>query len=144
MFLQPFDEVITVVFVVTVDDAVFLTSVDSLEVDLVISKTFFGARSKGRNTVFVPVSAQSSMITPSLSDFSPLSSERLLLLEAVRSDTDAVFVGVPTDDTSDATKAALTSGAKVFQDSKIEAGNKGEGRFEASLLKFNRMPTFWC
>jgi hypothetical protein len=64
------------------------------------------------------------MIKPSRS-----SSERLLLLE-LKSDTDFVTL----DDISDATNAALTSGANVFQDSKIAAGNNGEGKLDASSL----------
>jgi hypothetical protein len=128
-----------VVLVVTVDEAFLVTSVDSLEFVFVISNTFFGARSRGLRTVFVPVSKQFSIIKPSPfsiikpspSIFSTLSSE--LLLPELKDDTDFVCCVAP-DDISDATNAALTSGANVFQDSKIVAGNKGEGKVDASSL----------
>jgi hypothetical protein len=81
-----------VVLVVTVDDEVLVTCVDSLEVVLVISNTFFGARSRGLITVLVPASASFSMIIPSSSVFSPLSSELLLLLVEVRLETE-LFAG---------------------------------------------------
>lgn len=133
IFLQPFDAVITVVFVVTVDEAVLITWVDCLEVVFVISNTFFGARSNGLKTVLVPVSGSFSIIKPSCATFSSLLSERLLLLML---DAEVDLVGcVELEDISDATKAALTSGERLLHASNIEAGNKGEGKVEASSLE---------
>ena len=134
-FLHPFVEVITVVFVVTVEDAVFITSVLSREVVFVSSKTFFGARSNGLKKVLLPESVSSSTIIPSWSVLSSLLASERLLLPEVRLETEEFLVGcVLFDDISDATSAALTSGLREFQVSKIDIGKRGLGKVEASSL----------
>jgi hypothetical protein len=141
IFLHPFDVVITVVLVVTVEDAVFLTATVSREVVFVISKTLSGARSNGRRIVLVPVSGHSSIMTPSAALlfcssvllFSPLSSE---LPEEVKLETDVFVFKVLAEDISVAIKAARTSGGRVDHASKIEAGNKGDKLDDSSLFEF--------
>ena len=135
IFLQPFVVVKTVVFVTTVDETVFVTWVVSRDVVLVNSKTLLGARSKGLKIVFTPLSASTSIISPSLSFLaSLLASEPLLLLDA-RLDTEDTFVEA-TDDISDAMSAARTSGLKEFHASRIEAGSSGLGNLNASSLYY--------
>lgn len=121
-----------VVFVVTVDDDVFLIWVLSREVVFVISKTFLGARSRGLITVLVPASLSSSTITP-CPVFSP--SSLLLLVVEVKLETDETLVGCDEFlDVSEAINAAFTPGSKEFHASKTEAGSKGDGNeFDSSL-----------
>lgn len=50
-----------------------------------------------------------------------------------------LVISVELEDISDAISAALTSGANDFQDSKIAAGNNGDGKADApSLFSQNR------
>lgn len=125
----------TVVFVMTVEEAVFRTSVLSRDVVLENSNTFLGALSNGRRYVLTPLSGSSSTKTPSCSIF-PLLLVSELLLPDVKLDNEETFVGPvdPDDDISQATRAARTSGLKEPHASKIELGNRGLGKAEASSL----------
>lgn len=140
-FLHPLVVVIVVVLVMTVDDAFLVTSVDSLDVVLVISNTLSGARSRGLNTVLTPDSGSQVTITPSRSDLSP--SSDVLLLPDVRLDTDDTFVGIVDDDISYAINAARTSGERLVHASRMDAGNKGLGSPDASSLQNNTGEYYW-
>ena len=138
-FLHPLVVVIIVVLVVIVDDDAFSTFVVSRELVLMISNTFFGALSRGRKRVSVPASESFSMKDPSSWSFSLLLvSDDLLLVREVKLEIDELFwTDTSAAACSEAISAALTSGERDFQESKIVAGNKGEGRFEASSLNGN-------
>lgn len=149
-FLHPLEVVMTVVLVVTVEEAVFCTAIVSRDVVLEISKTFSGARSRGRRIVLVPDSAHSSTRMPSVSSVGLLSFPLLLLLQSdddklllfsplasespdVKLDTDVWVPRVDTVDISVAIKAARTSGANDDQASKMDDGSIGAMLDDSSL-----------
>ena len=104
MFLHPLDVVTIVVFVVTMADAVFFTSVVSSSCVLVNSKTFLGARSSGRILSTAPLSHSSSNSNwPSSS--SDVTLDLVLMLDI---DSRAVTLELVVE-VSELTKAARTS-----------------------------------
>mmetsp|Transcript_60096 Transcript_60096/g.147816 ORF Transcript_60096/g.147816 Transcript_60096/m.147816 type:complete len:264 (-) Transcript_60096:138-929(-) len=154
---QPFDVVMTVVFVVTIDDAFFSTWTVSRDVVLEISNTFFGARSNGVKIVVVPDSGHSSTITCSnllllvvVLLLFPLSSSLLLLLELLalscRSSsgvkTELLPVDVILDQTPDVDRGNDDEDAKTVLDISVAmsaARTSGDKEVHASKTEAGRV-----
>mmetsp|Transcript_60094 Transcript_60094/g.147811 ORF Transcript_60094/g.147811 Transcript_60094/m.147811 type:complete len:243 (-) Transcript_60094:124-852(-) len=153
---QPFDVVMTVVFVVTIDDAFFSTWTVSRDVVLEISNTFFGARSNGVKIVVVPDSGHSSTMTCSnlllllvvVLLLFPLSSSLLLELLALscRSSsgvkTELLPVDVILDQTPDVDRGNDDEDAKTVLDISVAmsaARTSGDNEVHASKTEAGRV-----
>lgn len=135
MLRQPFPVVMVFVEVMTVDDDSFLTETSSLVCVFSNSKTFFGARSRGRRITSAPVTSQVSrkLLIPSLLSLLlptslELALERVLPIE--------VLLWVEGKDTAPLEISALTRAARTDSGSDAHVSNTVDERLAASA-RFN-------
>ena len=128
MLRQPLPVVTVLVVVMTVDDDCFLTATSSLVVVFSNSKTFFGARSKGRRVSLAPVTSHSSCRSLRSTAFSlllPASlGDALLVLLLTALYVELCVEGRETEPLASSadTKAARTDSGRAVHVSKTEAG----------------------